>query len=318
MFFACGLSAYSAAMFHLGTHAFFKALLFLGAGSVIHSLSGEQDIRRMGGIWKKIPFTYVSMIMGSLALVGIFPFAGYFSKDLIMDIAYVKNSDLGYYAYSCGLITILCTSVYSVRLLYFVFHGSKMSTKVAKDDSMSIRTALFILSVGAIFSGVLAVYLLNINGDDLAFWNNSIETKANIQALGAVYDLLPVIKFLPMIVSISGALITFVFLRFARKFIDPFKKQYSGVYVIVANKFYFDEIYDFVFVQNFKNISEYLSNIIETKVIDNKGPNGASSLVKTLSGYISKIQTGFLYNYIAIMLLFIILILAICLFKEIM
>ncbi len=317
MFFACGLSAYSAAMFHLGTHAFFKALLFLGAGSVIHSLSGEQDIRRMGGIWKKIPFTYVSMIVGSLALVGIFPFAGYFSKDLIMDIAYVKNSDLGYYAYSCGLVTIFLTAVYSARLLYFVFHGSN-NTKVDKDDSVSIRTALFVLSIGAIFSGLIAVYLFKIDGSDLAFWNNSIETKANIQDLSATHDLPPIIKFLPMIVSIFGAIITLVCLRFAAKLIDSFKKKYSDVCAMIANRFYFDEIYDFVFVQSFKNISEYLSSVIETKVIDNKGPNGASSIVKILSGYVSKIQTGFFYNYIAIMLLFMIFILAICLFKGIM
>ncbi len=157
MFFALGVSAYSAAMFHLTTHAFFKALLFLGAGSVIHALSNEQDMRNMGGIWKKIPFTYVLMWIGALALAGIPPLAGYFSKDIVLEAAWADNSTVGYFAYWMGILAAFMTAFYTWRLLIMTFHGKPRASKEVMDhvhESPAVMLVpLIVLAVGAIFAG---------------------------------------------------------------------------------------------------------------------------------------------------------------------
>ena len=317
MFFACGVSAYPAAMFHLGTHAFFKALLFLGAGSVIRALSGEQNIKRMGGIWNKIPFTYAMMIIGSLALVGIFPFAGYFSKDLILDAAYVNNTAFSEYAYSFGMITVFCTAVYSMRLLLFVFHGNQQ-TSVNNDKCLSMRISMFILSIGAVLSGAVGIYILKIASPDLSFWHNSITLKGTLSVMERVHDIPVLVKFMPLVISFLGLLITFIFYKFCVGFLERLKTQYSSVHSILVNKFYFDEIYNFVFVIPFQRFAMFLSNIAETKIIDGKGPKGVVAVVRFLSQYMSKYQSGLVYHYIAIMVLFLVIILSICLFMEIM
>ncbi len=317
MFFACGVSAYPAAMFHLGTHAFFKALLFLGAGSVIHALSGEQDIRRMGGIWKKIPFTYAMMIIGTLALVGVFPFAGYFSKDLILDAAYAKNTELGIYAYFLGILTICCTAIYSIRLIFFVFHGDQQIS-VSNDKNIAMRISMLCLSLGAVFSGILAVYCLNIGAADLAFWRGSIASKGTVEVMSDISNVSMFVQKMPMVISILVMIITWVLYKFCFSFVKRLQARYNGIYDIISKKFYIDELYDIVFVQSFKKNSEILDNIVEKKVIDAKGPHGVTCVVNFLSRHLSRFNSGFVYNYLAVMLLFLVIILAICLFMGIM
>lgn len=316
MFFACGLSAYPAAMFHLGTHAFFKALLFLGAGSVIHALSGEQDIRRMGGIWRKIPFTYIMMTIGTLALVGIFPFAGYFSKDLILDAAYAKNTELGLYAYCFGILTLCCTAIYSIRLMFFVFHA-RQNSPVRTDNSISMRTSMLFLSLGTIFSGFLAVYCLKIDAANLSFWRGSIALKGSVDIMTEVSNLATLVKKLPLILSISIMVITLLGYKFFMSFFRRLQSKYNGVYDVISKKLYFDEIYDVLFVQVFRKNSDILANIVEKNVIDAKGPHGMTSLVSFFSKHLSRLNSGFVYHYIAMMLLFLIIILAFCIFMGI-
>ena len=161
MFFACGVSAYNVAIFHLATHAFFKALLFLCAGSVIHAMHHEQDITKMGGLYKKIPQTYALFMIGSLAIMGIYPFAGYYSKDLILESAYMSTNSLGFISYIFGLLTAFLTAFYSVRLLILVFHGhdSHNHHHEIYESPKSMMIPLYILAIGAVFSGMFGIYI---------------------------------------------------------------------------------------------------------------------------------------------------------------
>ena len=175
MFFAAGVGAYNVAMFHLFTHAFFKALLFLGSGSVIHAFKDEQDINNMGGVWKKLPYTYALMIIGTLALTG-FPFlSGFYSKDAIIEFAYLKGNTTGYYAAGIGIFTAFLTSIYSWRLIFKTFHGSYNNKEVKIEEThespLVMLIPLFILSIGAIFAGFLFKDLFVGHGGENLFWS---------------------------------------------------------------------------------------------------------------------------------------------------
>ena len=179
MFFATGVGAYNVAMFHLFTHAFFKALLFLGSGSVIHSFKNEQDINKMGGVWKKIPYTWILMIIGTLALTG-FPFlSGFYSKDAIIEFAYLRGNTTGYYAAGIGILTALLTSIYSWRLVFKTFHGpynnSKIKINEVHESPVVMLMPLFVLSIGAIFAGFLFKDLFITHGIVNNFWGDSIK-----------------------------------------------------------------------------------------------------------------------------------------------
>ncbi len=307
MFFACGVSAYPAAIFHLFTHAFFKALLFLGAGSVIHALSGEQDINKMGGLWKKIPFTYAMMWIGSLALCGIWPFAGYYSKDAIIEAAYASGSEVGEYAFSMGVFAACCTAFYSIRLLILVFHGtSKVSAKLSKhihEPSLTMIIPLALLSLGAVFSGIIGDNLFHILSPSLEFWHNSITILAQPNILEKIHHLTLSVKITPLIFGISGMILAYVFYITNPKLPKLITTRLQWLYVILYNKYYIDELYDVLIVHNLKRCANYLANITEVKVIDGLGPNGFASVVSKMSGYFSKIQNGYLYNYALVMVL---------------
>ena len=204
MFFACGVGAYPVALFHLMTHAFFKALLFLGAGNVIHAMHHEQDITKMGGLWNKIPVTYTLMLIGSLALAGIYPFAGYFSKDLILEVSYAHGSDAGMMAFSLGLVGAFCTAFYSWRLLFLTFHG-ECKYKDAHEAPRIMVWPLFILALGAIFSGMLAVKMGILTPE---FWNNSLIISSIIEKAHHVPEF---IKLVPLFASVAGILLAYVF-----------------------------------------------------------------------------------------------------------
>ena len=299
MFFACGVSAYPAAIF--------QALLFLGAGSVIHALSGEQDITKMGGLWKKIPFTYAMMWVGSLALCGIWPFAGYYSKDAIIEAAYVSGSGVGEYAFSMGVFAACCTAFYSIRLLILVFHGtSKVPAKLSKhihEPSLTMIVPLALLSLGAVFSGVIGDKIFYILSPGLEFWHNSITILAQPNILEKIHHLPISIKITPLVAGVGGMILAYIFYITHPNLPKIIAARFSWLYVVVYNKYYVDELYDVLIVHNLKRCANYFANTTEVKVIDGFGPNGFASVVNRMSGYFSKLQTGYLYHYALVMLL---------------
>ncbi len=307
MFFACGVSAYPVAIFHLFTHAFFKALLFLGCGSVIHSLSGEQDITKMGGLWKNIPFTYAIMWIGSLALCGIWPFAGYYSKDAIIESAYASGTAVGQYAFSMGIFAAGCTAFYSCRLLFMVFHGkSKLSADVRKcvhEPSLTMIVSLTLLSIGAIFAGVIGKNVLNILSPSLEFWHNSIRILSQNNVLDQIHDLSISVKITPLIATILGGGLAYVFYIQNPKLPKLLTAKYQWLHAVLYNKYYIDEVYDVFIVSNIKNLAKSLINTIEKKAIDGFGPNGFAVIANKISGYVSRMQTGYVYHYALVMLL---------------
>lgn len=296
MFFACGLGAYPVALFHLMTHAFFKALLFLGAGNVIYSMHHEQDIRKMGGLWNKIPVTYGLMLIGSLALAGIYPFAGYFSKDLIIEVAYAKNSNAGFMAFTLGLVGAVFTAFYSWRLLFLTFHG-KCQYKDAHEAPRIMIYPLFVLAFGAIFSGLLAVKMGILTSE---FWRGSLVVLPIIEQTESISEF---IKLMPLFLSGLGILMAYLFYIKLPEMAKIFAHSFSGLYFVLQNKYYFDEIYNFMFMRSFKYISNILWKICDGIIIDDLGPNGVANVSNKLSGVIAKAQSGYIYHYILVMVI---------------
>jgi NADH-quinone oxidoreductase subunit L len=301
MFFACGVGAYSAAIFHLMTHAFFKALLFLGAGSVIHAMSGEQDMRKMGGIWKLIPVTYGFAWVGSLALAGIPPFAGFFSKDIILESAYAAQSGVGSFAFILGVAAAFLTAFYSWRLLFMTFHGkSRASHEVMHHvhESPKIMTLpLVLLVLGAIFSGILGMFWLGMvdaNGD---FWRGSIFTHPENEVLHRAHEVALWVKLLPLVMGVSGIALAWLF--YIRKPHLPAKVAgtFRPLHTLFLNRWYFDEIYHAVFVRGAMALGRHFWKFWDTVVIDGLGPNGFARLSARLANRTSAVQTGYTYHY---------------------
>ena len=297
MFFAAGVGAYNVAMFHLFTHAFFKALLFLGSGSVIHSLKDEQDINYMGGIYKKLPYTWILMIIGTLALTG-FPFlSGFYSKDAIIEFAYLKGNTTGYYAAGIGILTALLTSIYSWRLIFKTFHGSYNNKKIKIEEihesPIVMLLPLIVLSLGAIFAGFVFKDLFIGYVVENNFWNNSIKF---LNPLSKEHPPLWFVLTTPTLVLLS---IPFAYYLFVKNKDLPNKLAQSNkpLYNFLVNKWYFDEFYDFLFIQSSKKIGLFFWKVGDIKMIDRFGPDGISSLIKQLSLRASKFQSGFIYQY---------------------
>ena len=302
MFFAAGVGAYHVAMFHLFTHAFFKALLFLGAGSVIHAFKDEQDIRNMGGVRKNLPFTYFFMLIGTLALTG-FPFlSGFYSKDAIIEFAYLKNSTLGNYVALTGILTAFLTSIYSWRLFFKTFHGSYNNKKISIDEThespKSMIIPLVFLSMGAIFSGYFFkdTFIGHHSND---FWQSSIFFLNEIK-----HDAIPIWFLLttPILVIISIP-ISFYLYIFNPKMLENFKHTILPLYNFLLNKWYIDELYEKVFVIPAKKIGSFFWKKGDVGFIDRYGPDGISKLVKIISNKAGRLQTGFIYDYAFVMLL---------------
>ena len=256
MFFAAGVGAYHVAMFHLFTHAFFKALLFLGAGSVIHAFQDEQDIRNMGGIRKQLPYTYVFMLIGTLALTG-FPFlSGFYSKDAIIEFAYLKNSPMGNYAASIGIFTAFLTSIYSWRLFFKAFHGPYNNKKIPINEThespLVMVIPLFFLSIGAIFSGYFFKNTF-IGHHSNEFWQGSIFFLNEIK-----HDAIPLwfLLITPILVLISIP-ISFYLYILRPKVLEDFKNTNTPLYDFLLNKWYIDEFYEKVFVNPAKKIGSF-------------------------------------------------------------
>ena len=302
MFFAAGVGAYHVAMFHLFTHAFFKALLFLGAGSVIHAFKDEQDIRNMGGVRKKLPYTYTFMLIGTLALTG-FPFlSGFYSKDAIIEFAYLKNSSLGNYAASIGIFTAFLTSIYSWRLFFKTFHGSYNNKKIPIDEThespLVMLLPLMLLSIGAIFSGYFFknMFIGSSNND---FWQLSIFFLNEIK-----YEAIPLWFLLTTPILVLIAIPTSFYLYIINpKTLEDFKNTNIPLYNFLLNKWYIDELYEKVFVVTAKKIGSFFWKKGDIGIIDKFGPDGISKLVKIISNKTGRLQTGFIYDYAFVMLL---------------
>ena len=306
MFFAAGVSAYPASMFHLTTHAFFKALLFLGAGSVIHAMSDEQDMRKMGGIWKKIPITYALMWVGSLALAGIPFFAGYYSKDLILEAAWAASSNSGYFAFWLGCLAAFLTAFYSWRVLLLTFHGNFNSSKEVLDhvheSPFVMLIPLFVLALGAIFSGW---YFYNdfVGYNWKEFWGNSIFISDKHKAFKLAHYVPLWVKYLPIFLAILGILCAYLFYVLNPNLPKILSKKFSPIYNLFFNKWYFDELYDYLFVKSFIKFGNFFWKKGDEGTIDRFGPNGISNLVKNISSKSIIIQSGYIYHYAFAMLI---------------
>jgi NADH-quinone oxidoreductase subunit L len=302
MFFAAGVGAYHVAIFHLFTHAFFKALLFLGAGSVIHAFKDEQDIRKMGGVWKKIPYTWGLMLIGTLALTGFPLLSGFYSKDAIIEFAFFKNSTIGYYAMTVGIFTAFLTAIYSWRLFFKTFHGkynnSDMPIEKTLESPFIMLLPLTFLSLGAIFAGYTFRELL-IGHDYLDFWRNSIFFIKEIEHLHLPLWLLfstPVLVIIAIPLSYYLYIINTDILSEARKLNEP-------LYNFLINKWYFDELYEAVFVKPLKLAGSFLWKRGDQNTIDRYGPDGFSKIIKYFSNKAVKLQSGYIYDYAFVMLL---------------
>ena len=303
MFFAAGVGAYNVAMFHLFTHAFFKALLFLGSGSVIHAFKDEQDITKMGGVWKKLPYTYAFMIVGTLALTG-FPFlSGFYSKDAIIEFAYLSDSATGYWAASIGIFTAFLTSIYSWRLIFKTFHGNYKNKNLEINDihesPLIILIPLFILSIGAVLSGFIFKDLFIGFEKTYNFWGESI---LFLEPLSSDHPPFWFIALTPTLVVSSIPISYFLFIRNI-KFTEELIYMNKPVYNFIKNKWYFDEFYQLILVNPTKQLGVFFWKKIDVAFIDRFGPDGISHLIKNLSVKAVKFQSGFIYQYAFVMLI---------------
>ena len=305
MFFACGVSAYSAGIFHLMTHGFFKALLFLGAGSVIHAMSDEQDMRKMGGIWKHIKVTYILMWIGSLALAGIPPFAGFYSKDIVLEAAWGAHTGVGQYAFWLGITAAFLTAFYSWRLLIMTFHGTPRADETTMahvhESPMVMVLPLVVLAAGACLAGVLA-YDLMVGHHMAEFWGKSIVVLEHHKAMENAHHVPLWVKLLPLVVGVAGIAMAYVFYMFAPGIPGAIAARFQGIYQFLLNKWYFDELYDKVFVKPSFYLGRNLWKTGDGTLIDGLGPDGVSAAVKNIARRASALQTGYLYHYAFAML----------------
>ena len=307
MVFACGLSNYSVGIFHLANHAFFKALLFLAAGSVIHAVSDEQDMRKMGGLKNIIPFTYSIMLIGSLALMG-FPFlTGFYSKDVILEIAYGKFTNSGHFSYILGTCSAFLTAFYSTRLLYLTFLSKPNAYKPvffsAKEASYQINTVLILLAIPSIFIGFYFKDMCIGLGTD--FWGNSIFVLAdNMNRIDAEF-INQELKLLPVILTCLGSFLAFVSYTFFDSFLFKFKTSIIGkkFYNFLNRKWFFDKVFNENINQNFLQFGYRISyKIIDRGIIEIFGPLGLSTVISKNANRLYKLQSGVLYHYTLIIL----------------
>ncbi|MFZ9219273.1 MAG: NADH-quinone oxidoreductase subunit L [Candidatus Fonsibacter ubiquis] len=305
MFFAAGMGAYNIAIFHLFTHAFFKALLFLGAGSVIHAFHDEQNIEKMGGVWKKIPMTYALMVIGTLALTGFPLLAGFYSKDAIIESAYFSKSLFAGYAFVIGLTTAFITSVYSWRLIFKTFHGkynNAMSFDKVHESGLVMIIPLIVLAIGAIFSGY--VFHEIFIGENTKFWGKAIFF---LKQTAHGHPPLWLLILIPTLV-ISAIPLSFILFLKRKDIVENFINSQKPLYNFLVKKWYFDELYDLIFVRPFRSIGNFLWQRGDVKTIDAYGPDGIARVVKNLSDRASSMQSGYLYHYATILLIGLIII----------
>jgi NADH-quinone oxidoreductase subunit L len=312
MFVALGAGAYGAAVFHLFTHAFFKALLFLCAGSVIHAVDGEQDMRHMGGLRKHIPITFWTMTVGTLALTGVgipgtmFGFAGFFSKDVIIESAYASHNAVAGFAYVLLVVAALFTSFYSWRLAFLTFFGKpRASADVmhhVHESPMVMLIPLFVLTVGAVLAGV--VFEGYFFGEEYAeFWKGALFTLPSNEILEDFHHVPLWVKWSPFIAMALGFITAWYFYIKSPETPKRLAETHRGLYQFLLNKWYFDELYDFLFVRSAKALGRFLWKKGDVAVIDHYGPNGIAARVTDVTNRVVRLQSGYLYHYAFAMLI---------------
>jgi NADH-quinone oxidoreductase subunit L len=316
MFFAAGVGAYQGAVFHLFTHAFFKALLFLSAGAVIHAMSEEQDIRKMGGIWKKIPATYAVMWIGSLALAGVPYFAGYYSKDFVLEAAYAAHSGVGMYAFICGLLAAFLTAFYSWRLLILTFHGAPRADhhtmEHVHESPMVMLVPLLLLAVGAVFAGaVFAPSFIGHHWEE--FWNGAIVNAPGNEIMHHVHEVPGWVPLAPTIVGLAGIALAYVMYMFAPSLPGALARALPGVHRFLLNKWYFDELYDAIFVRPARALAHGFWRIGDVRIIDGV-PNGLAASVAGAARQAVSLQTGRVASYAFTMIAGLVLLVSLLLF----
>jgi NADH-quinone oxidoreductase subunit L len=303
MFVAMGAGAYSVGMFHLFTHAFFKALLFLGSGSVIYAMHHEQDIRNMGGLKDKIPFTYIVMVIGTLALTGFPLTAGYFSKDAIIESAYASHNPFGFYGFAMTVIAAGLTSFYSWRLIFKTFHGEphdQAHYEAAHESPLWMLIPIGVLAAGSILAGFPFKELFAGHGVE-EFFRESV--KMNPHIIEEMHHIPQSIAFLPTVMMAVGFVVSWLF--YLRRPYLPVElaRQHQMLYQFLLNKWYFDELYDLIFVRPAKWIGRFLWKVGDGYIIDGFGPDGVSARVLDVTRNVVRLQTGYLYHYAFAMLI---------------
>ena len=306
MFFAIGVSAYPAAVFHLFTHAFFKALLFLGAGSVIHAMSDEQDIRRMGGIAKHVKVTCALMWIGSLALAGIPPFAGHYSKDAILASAWASGTDAGHLAFFMGLGAAFLTAFYSWRLLILVFHGKPRADEHVMghihESPLVMLLPLFVLAFGAVFAGFVG-HEAFVGEENHEFWRHAITILPDHSALASMEHVPEWVESAPLVVAVSGIALAYLLYVVFPSLPGILASTFQGLYQFLLNKWYFDELYDVLFVRPALKLGRGFWQGGDGAVIDGVGPDGVAAAAKDIGQRIAALQSGYLYHYAFAMLI---------------
>jgi NADH-quinone oxidoreductase subunit L len=355
MFFAAGVGAYQAAMFHLFTHAFFKALLFLGAGSVIHGMHHEQDMRKMGGLWKLLPITYAVMTIGTIAITGLgLPgvggFAGFYSKDSIIESAYAAfangHSSMGLFAFFIGILAAGLTAYYSWRLVFMTFHNRPVwkddvhaapvhdahasdaqlethSEPIADDHAHDdhahddhahhgplkphespwvMLVPLLLLSVGAVAAGFVFAPAF-IGHGEAEFWRGALFTGPQNHVLHDSHSVPTWVKWSPLVLTLIGTFVAFWLYVLKEGMARRMADRGGVVHAFLYNKWYFDELYDFVFVRGARALGDLFWKIGDVKIIDGGGPNGVAWLSRMFAGGLSRFQSGFVYFYAFVMLL---------------
>ncbi|RCW27827.1 NADH dehydrogenase subunit L [Ciceribacter lividus] len=312
MFVALGVGAYGAAIFHLFTHAFFKALLFLGAGSVIHAVDGEQDMRYMGGLRKHIPLTFWAMTIGTLALTGVgipgtmIGFAGFFSKDVIIESAYASHSAVSGFAFTLLVIAALFTSFYSWRLAFLTFFGKpRASADVmhhVHESPMVMLAPLALLALGAVFAGVAfeGYFFGHEYGE---FWKGALFTLPENEILEQFHGVPTWVKWSPFVAMLTGFVTAWYMYIKSPSTPKVLAEQHRVLYQFLLNKWYFDELYDLLFVRSAKALGRFLWKKGDVGVIDTYGPNGVAAAVVDVTQRVVRLQSGYLYHYAFAMLI---------------
>ena len=299
MFAAAAVSAYAAAIFHLFSHAFFKGLLFLCSGSVIHAIGGEQDMRRMGGLWGKLPWTYATMWVGALSLSGIPLFSGYYSKDTILEATWAAGTAVGRYGWCLGTLAALMTAFYISRLMFLTFHGEPRAdaeTMHHAHERWVMLVPLLVLATGATVFGFIGFDFF-VGADRASFWKNSILILPQYNSLAKVEEIPLLVRYLPLIFGLLGIAIAYVFYIVDRTIPVRLASQLRALYLFLLNRWYFDELYDWLFVRPAMFVGDGLWKSGDGAVIDGLGPDGVAAVTRDLARQASRLQTGYLYHY---------------------
>ncbi|WAJ31081.1 NADH-quinone oxidoreductase subunit L [Antarcticirhabdus aurantiaca] len=306
MFAALGVGAYGPAIFHLFTHAFFKALLFLGAGSVIHAVSDEQDMRNMGGLRKQIPITYWMMMIGTLALTG-FPYtAGYFSKDAIVEATFAGHNAFAGYAFMMLVIAAAMTSFYSWRLVFMTFHGKPRASHEVMhhvhESPPVMLVPLYVLAAGALLAGIV-FHAFFIGEAYEEFWHGALFSGPDNHILHDMHEVPAWVVWSPTIAMVLGFAVAYLYYIRSPGLPAATAARNPGLYKFLLNKWYFDELYDFLFVRTAKWLGRFLWKTGDGKIIDGLGPDGISARVLDVTDRVVRLQTGYLYHYAFAMLI---------------